>query len=91
MAKLTANQIEDRLRLVLEELETQTSVASSYLPGYLSFDDEMKQLREWIDEAREYGIAYESIVAALDTHPFRITGKAAVALLEVGLTIAVSD
>lgn len=53
----------------------------------MSFDEEMEQIREYIEDAGEYAIAYESLVANLEQVPFVISGKAAIGLLEVGLVM----
>jgi hypothetical protein len=82
-----AKKITQRLTLVLIERRKQKAkVAPLYPPDTLQFDDEMTQLKEYLD-VNEYGIAYESIVAALEQLPFILTGKAAVSLLEVGLAL----
>lgn len=77
--------IENNLLFVLEELEKQTEVAKSYPQTVLSYKDQMAQIREFIDIAGEYGLAYESIVGALELFPFKVTGAAAVKLLEIAL------
>jgi hypothetical protein len=81
------SEIKARLASVLAEVEKQESLAASYPPNLLPFDDEMKQIHEWIEIAGEYGIAYESIVATIEALPFVLSGKAAVSLLEVGLLL----
>jgi hypothetical protein len=80
-------QLEVRLLKVLKELEQQPHVSHSYPPNRLSFPDEMKQIREYIEVAGEYGLAYDLIVAELEVHPFVLSGKAAISLLELGLLI----
>jgi len=76
--------IEALLLRVLMELEEQSNVSSSYSSDALPFEKEMLQIRECI-EMNEFGLAYETIVATVQIHPFSLTGKTAVALLEVGL------
>jgi hypothetical protein len=78
-------EIETRLLFILHELESQKNVSLTYSENTLSFNDEMKQIHEFIEFANEYGLAYETIVAAIESHPFILSGKAAIALLEVGL------
>jgi len=80
-------QLEPRLLNILNELEKQHSVAASYPANRLSFPDEMKQIREYIEVAGEYGLAYDLIVAELEVYPFVLSGKAAISLLELGLLI----
>jgi len=87
MNALQDNEVRSRLLSILIELERQREVASSYSPGSLPYVDEMRQLREYIELAGEYAIAYESIVATVETHPFRLSGTAAVKLLEVALSM----
>ncbi len=87
MNRLNPDLIEERLRLVLTEMREQSNVADHFGGESLSFDEEMEQIREHIEDAGEYGVAYESIVSALEDVPFLLSGKAAVALLEVGLIL----
>ncbi|MEM5342291.1 hypothetical protein [Paraburkholderia azotifigens] len=77
--------IESSLMLVLEEMEKQPEVGKSYPSGGMSYGDEMAQIREFIEFAGEYGLAFEYINRALEQFPYTISGKAAVKLLEVGL------
>ena len=76
--------VDERLLCVLSEMRLQSQVATHYGGASLSFDEEMEQIREFI-EAGEYGIAYESIVSSLEDVPFVVSGKAAVSLLEIAL------
>ena len=85
MKKEIFDEIENKLLFILEELENQPEVAKYYPPDMLSYQDSMSFLRELIDLAGEYGIAYESIISALELFPYNVTGKAAVKLLELGL------
>ncbi|HEX4145038.1 MAG TPA: hypothetical protein VHY91_16145 [Pirellulales bacterium] len=84
MDRTDFTRLEERLVSVLGELKGQPQVARSYPPNTLSYADEMTQLGEFIDVG-EFGLAYELVVAALETKPFALTGAAAVALLELGL------
>lgn len=79
--------IKSNLQAIMPELAAQPGVGASYPPNQASFQQHMALLREWIEEHREYGIAYESIVASLEAHDFRLSGKAAVKLLELGLLL----
>lgn len=87
MTELTATLIRERLRGVLDEMRKQSHLANYFGGASLSFGEEMGQVREFIEEAGEYGIAYESIVSALEDVPFVLSGKAAVKLLEVSLLL----
>jgi hypothetical protein len=87
MTTPNANSIRERLRGVLSEMREQSHLANHFGDVSLSFDEEMEQIREFIEDAGEYGIAYESIVSALEEVPFVLSGKAAVNLLEVGLLL----
>ena len=66
-------------------MEKQANVAEYYPPEMQPFAEHMEQIREYINIAGEFSIAYESIVASLETLPFSLTGKESVALLELGL------
>ena len=85
MNKNLMHEVETRLLLVLSELEKQRSMASNYRSDVLPFEDDMKQLHEYVESAGEYEIAYESMVATIQAVPFSLSGKAAIALLELGL------
>lgn len=77
--------IESNLLLIINEISRQPEVGSQFPDDQIDFDDYILQLREYIEDAAEYGVAYESIVATLQKYPFFLSGKAAVKLLEVGL------
>ena len=79
------NVIKDKLIFILSELEQQKDIAKFYSDSSLSYFDEMTQIREYLELAGEYSLAYETIVATLEFHPFYLSSKAAVKLLEVGL------
>ena len=81
------SELGTRLLRVLNELKGQREVSTTFLPEELPFDEAMKQIREFIELAGEYGIAYESLVATIESHPFVLSGKAAISLLEVGLLL----
>ncbi len=83
--KILAPEIEARLLCVLGEIEGQEDVSACYSPEALPFVEEMGQFHEYIEIAGEYGAAYETLVAAIDAHPFLLSGKAAICLLELGL------
>jgi hypothetical protein len=77
--------IENNLNFILGEMKAQPEVAQHYPRDGLTYDEHLAQIHEFIDDAGEYGLAYEYIVAVLDSIPFRLTGAAAVKLLEIGL------
>lgn len=79
--------VQDRLRALLEEIKKQESLSGHFGGETQSFDEEMEQIREYIEEAGEYAIAYECLVTNLEQVPFVVSGKAAVRLLEVGLVM----
>ncbi len=87
MSEVKRTQMETRLLRILDELERQLGVAAAYPEGALQFGDEMKQIREFIEVAGEYGAAYECLVAAIESHPFVVSGTAAISLLELGLLL----
>jgi hypothetical protein len=84
--KLAPGELTKRLMLVLVELEAQPEISPFYPKNLQPYGEHMAQLREWL-EHRELGIAYESIVATLENIPYKLSGKAAVSLLEVGLIL----
>jgi hypothetical protein len=77
--------VEANLAFILNELEAQPQVGRHYPTTALSYEDQMAQIREFIEVAGEYGLAYEYINGALEQFPFSISGLAAIKLLEVGL------
>ncbi len=77
--------IERNLVEVLTEIEAQEDVGHVFSPDVLSFSDTIAQVREWIEAVHEPGLAYESIIAMLERYPFKISGSAAVKLVEVAL------
>lgn len=77
--------VKQRLQAVFCEMKEQVHLSKHFGGELLSFDEEMEQIREYIEDASEFGIAYEVLVADLEQIPFVISGKAAVGLLEVGL------
>lgn len=87
MNTVRRDEVPARLLRILRELEGQPSVATTYAPGKLSFADEMREIREFIELANECELGYEVIVAAIEAHPFVLSGPAAIALLEAGLLL----
>ena len=77
--------IEDNLLLVLSEILSQPEVAAYFPPEMQSYDEQLVQIREYLVDAGEYGIAYELIVSILESFPFRLSGPASIKLLETGL------
>jgi hypothetical protein len=77
--------MEDNLATVLAEIRTQPDVGKLFPPELQSLPEEIEMLQGWIEEAREYGIAYEALVCLLESYPFQLSGRAAIKLLEVGL------
>ena len=77
--------VRTNLLLIHSEMLQQENLAGHYGGDGLSFHEEMQQIAEYIHDAGEYGIAYESIVVNAEEVPFILSSKAAVKLLEVGL------
>lgn len=80
-----AKLIKDNLLIVLLEIRGQSDVGRGFPPELQSFSEQMEQIREWLEEGGEYGIAYESMISLLEAFPFNLSGVAAVRLLEAGL------
>jgi hypothetical protein len=85
MADYNFDEIETCLAFILCQMEQQHQLASTYPEEMMSFTDQMAQIREYIEVAGEYGLAYELMVINLENHPFQLTGSAAVKLLELAL------
>jgi hypothetical protein len=77
--------VEGSLTALLEELESQPEMAIFFPSDKLGYRDTLSNIREWLEDAGEYGLAYEVIVSLLESFDFKISGKSAVRLLEVGL------
>lgn len=77
--------IEGNLDFVLNEIKGQPAVAVLFPPDCMSYEDQIYQLSEWLQDSGEYGLVYENIISILENFPFKLSGKAAVKLLEVGL------
>ena len=76
--------IDANLIFIVQEMKAQPEIAQSYSPATLSYDHQMDQICEFIDTG-EYGLAYEYIIGALGCSPFKMSGAAALKLLEIGL------
>ena len=70
MTEMKPAEIQIRLLYIVKELEQQTEVAATYSTTSLPFAAEMSQIREFATLAGEYGLAYESLVEAIQSHPF---------------------
>ena len=82
------DMIVSRLERILESMCSQRlEVASHYSPDQLSLDEEIAQIKELLRDANEFVLAYESIIANLESVPFSLSGKCAVGLLEVALLL----
>ena len=77
--------VELNLLDIISELEKQHEIGKTFPSEQLSFEEQIEQLREFILDAAEYGIAYESLVSLLSSYDFILTGKSSVKLLEAGL------
>lgn len=80
-------RIEDNLMLIFNELTAQPSMATYFSPEGLSYDGHMERIREYVELAGEYGLAYELIICVLEDVPFTLSARAAIKLLEVGLVM----
>lgn len=79
--------IEAALSQIIGEIAVQTDVGSRFPVGMQKFPHQVDQIKEFIDYAGEYALAYEYIICLLEQFPFVLTGQTAVKLLEVGLIL----
>ena len=79
------NIVRNNLSTVLDAMEMQHGLSAEYPATVMSFLEQMSQIREYISVAGEYGLAYECIVANLESIPYVLSGLQAIKLLEVGL------
>lgn len=77
--------VEGNLMQVLADLKNQPALADQFPSEGMSYEEQMSQISEWIQDAGEFGLAYEAMISLLESFPFVLTGSAAVRLLEVGL------
>ena len=82
---IDTNPIETNLLAVVAELRGQLAIGKRFPRELQSFTDWVEQIREWIEDVGELGIAYESIISTLEVFPFQLSGPTAVKLLETGL------
>lgn len=75
--------VEANLSSVMREMAAQPEAADP--TDTASFEELMSDVGKWIEDHGQYGIAYEAMVAELESGEFRLSGRAAVKLLEVGL------
>ncbi|MCP4504648.1 MAG: hypothetical protein GY822_32490 [Deltaproteobacteria bacterium] len=80
-------EVEIRLAKILSEIEAQPEIGRDYSKEQLAFTDEVQQIKEYIFDVQEYSIAYECIVCILESSSCLLTGKSAILLLEVGLSL----
>jgi hypothetical protein len=85
--QLRSDRILRNLVSLIGEIESQGNVGRQFPAEMQSLRDQSSQLREFVEHAGEYGVAYESIVAMLERFPFVLSGMGAVRLLEVGLLL----
>ena len=79
------NLIETNLLIVLAEVSEQPKVGKEFPSELQTFEKQVEQIRKWIEDVGEYGIAYESLISTLEAYPFQLSSRAAIKLLEVGL------
>jgi hypothetical protein len=81
---VNAIEVEQKLLRIVDELSRQPEVGRLLPSTMMSFDEQIVLLREYL-RVDECSLAYESLVALLESYPFQVSGAGAVALLEVGL------
>ncbi|WP_432241176.1 hypothetical protein [Herbaspirillum robiniae] len=74
-------------QIILKELREQYNVAQYFPEDMMSYEEQLSNMQEYIEDAGEYGLAYENIVSLLEVFPFKLSGLACVRLLEVGLLL----
>ncbi|PPV06216.1 hypothetical protein [Xanthomonas bromi] len=80
-----AELVEKNLLYIIDELAGQAAVRSEFSHDEMTLCDQIKQMTEWVEDAGEYGLAYENIVCLLEECSFFLRGLSAVKLLELGL------
>jgi hypothetical protein len=83
--KETHQIIEDNLLNVVNEFEDQIHLGNEVPSDQLSLEEQIVQIREFIELAGECEIAYESIIALLELLPFKLTNTTVIKLIEVSL------
>jgi hypothetical protein len=82
-----SEMIEAGLLQILGEIEVQREIGDTFPNEMQPFVDQTSQIREFIELAGEYSIAYECLVCLLEFREFKISGPAAIKLLEIGLLL----
>lgn len=82
---MTAHLIKANLLAVLTEIRNQPEVGAGFPAELQSYAEMVEQVREYIEDVGEFGVAYESLVCTLEGLPFQLSGSTAIKLLEVGL------
>jgi len=82
---MTTHLIKANLLAVLTEIRNQPEVGAGFPAELQSHEEMVEQVREYIEDADEFGIAYESLVCTLERFPFQLCSPTAIKLLEVGL------
>ncbi|MEP9528648.1 hypothetical protein [Xanthomonas euvesicatoria] len=77
--------LKENLSIIILELAKQAEVGKSFSEKEMAYADQIAQMVEWVENAGEYGLAYENIVCLLESYSFILSGSAAVKLLEVGV------
>ncbi|TGL60643.1 hypothetical protein [Leptospira sarikeiensis] len=77
--------IERNLLAVIEEIAKQESVGALIPDTMLSLEGLVERLREYINIAGEYAIAYEIITSSLEKLPFTLQGGTIIKLIDVAL------
>jgi hypothetical protein len=83
--------VRKNLSLIIDELAGQHEVGRSYEDSKMAYEDEIKALREYVDTAHEYSVAYESIIATLEKHKFLLSGPLGCALTGTRVDYALQD
>jgi hypothetical protein len=84
MKQINYQFIENNLLYIYNEILKQ-DMSNFNKDEFATWKETMEQIYEFIDLAGEYELAYEYIIWQLNNLPYKISGKASIKLLELGL------
>lgn len=84
MNNIKYESVEKNLHFIVAEMELQVLAVNDYYNSGLTLEEEIRQIREFIDVG-ECDLAYQSIIANLQSAPFLLSGNSSIKLLEVAL------
>lgn len=83
---MTFQEQKEKMIQIYLEIRSQHDVGALISDSQLSFNEQMNNIYEYINDAGEHEIAYELIICLLEMYPFVISSLNAVLLVEIALS-----